>query len=323
MERFLLLRSRTGILLSLSIVVIALGVGLKQRSIPLLGQTSSGPPTTWTSVPGMPEFTSAAYGNGTFVAVNNLNTSNSSIWYSPDGITWTENRNTEFSIYGVNAVAFGNGRFVIGGYNSRISTSTDGITWTAVNLPPNIQVNLSIIESMAFGNGTFVAAGMGAVATSTDGVTWRQATIVNQVVPDNSIAYGNGKFVVVGDGGYGSYSTDGMTWSDAEMTFGKGSRVGALSIKSVAFGNGRFVAVGEQGWGAYSTDGATWTRVPDMTFGTETIKSIAFGNGYFVAVGGNAKAAYSSDGITWTAITGMPFEWYNGILAVAFGDGRF
>jgi len=230
-------------------------------------------------IEGLP--TVIAYGNGIFVAGNSYNTSyKPQMWYSSDGsITWTAV--TTYLPFDINAdvmaIAYGDGKFVVGGTDgSKTLYSSDGITWAAI--PGDV---LGIIRLLDVGSiyYQYVDKPWGALA----------------------IAYGNGIFVAGGTKGRMAYSSNGITSWIAATTFC------TSRIKVIAYGNGKFVAGGENGEMAYSSDGATWTAVADSTFDTNSINAITYGNGKFVAGGFDGKMATSPDGITWTAVADTTF----------------
>jgi len=230
----------------------------------------------------------------------------------------------------IEAIAYGNGKFVASGGGGKMAYSIDnGITWTAINTGTifdytyNESTHSSTIRAIAYGNGKFVAGGeMGKMAVSTDGTTW--TAVADSTFGTNyikAIAYGNGKFVAVGYYGKMAVSTDGTTWTAvANNTF-----IALYPILSIAYGNGKFVAGGRDGYGrgkmAYSTDGATWTSVDVSSMFDISINAISYGNGKFVAGSGN-KVAYSTDGVNWTAVADSTFG-TSYINAIAFGNDTF
>ena len=290
--------------------------------------TGNGSYTVTVSKPGYNPKTSAA------VTVNNIG--------GNAGMTWTavaDNStfgvvfpgNSEIGSGSVDAITWGNGKFVAGGSYGRMAYSPDGVTWTAVNTQNIFSSSTSSdnARAIAWGNNKFVAVGsrvesgniymLSMTAYSTDGITWTAVT--NNTFDDGNaisgIAYGGGKFVAVGSGGLMAYSSDGSTWSTvANSTFS------TTQISTVAWGNNKFVAVGYSGKMAYSSDGSTWSTVTNSTFSTSNIRGIAWGNNRFVAVGYGGKMAYSSDGIAWTAVTDSTFGTSN-IEDIAWGNNRF
>ncbi|GBU29448.1 hypothetical protein R84B8_03013 [Treponema sp. R8-4-B8] len=180
-----------------------------------------------------------AYGDGKFIAAGG----NGKMATSTDGTTWTAvadsgiwdytyNGNTNKA--SISEIAYGNGKWVAGCYvqaihNSKMATSTDGTTWTAVD----VSSIFDSIIALAYGGGKFIAAGgNGKMATSTDGTTW----------------------TAVADSGIWDYTYNGNTYK--------------ASISEIAYGNGKFIAAGGNGKMATSTDGTTWTAV-DVIFDTD------------------------------------------------------
>jgi len=244
---------------------------------------------------------------------------------------WTDVPDSIFGAgedYGINAIAYGNKRFVAVADGGKIAYSADGIKWTAVS---NSIFGDYSIYGIAYGNNRFVAVGWSdKIAYSVDGIKW---TAVNSTFSEGAfaIAYGGDKFVAVGKAGEMAYSPDGASWttvSDSSVwDFDNGKFTYQAEIKAIAYGGNRFVAVGEQGKIAYSPDGEKWTAVADSKFGTSnnTIEGIAYGiadkiGGRFVAVGAGGKIAYSPDGAKWTAASNNLFDY---IYGIAYGSGRW
>jgi hypothetical protein len=132
------------------------------------------------------------------------------------------------------------GRFVAVG-DTGVSTSADGITWTAPAAPRDL-------FHVARGNGRLVAVGPSVVATSTDAARWttRRDGGVGDVV------FADGRFLVVGEG-FRLTSTDGASWAratqQAMQRVGAGLVGGTVVWVGASFPDARFV----------STDGTTWT----------------------------------------------------------------
>lgn len=165
------------------------------------------------------------YGNGLWVLAGTGTT----ICTSTDAITWTT-RNSNF-IYNKYAVVRGedgkwmlgvnrtsenktfeitkainhNNRFVGVGVNRNVSTSTNGITWTAQSGPTNVNNILSTSGS------AIAVADEGVIWKSIDSISWVSLSIGNV---DNLINLGdyNGKFAVQGNLGIYS-STDLISWT--------------------------------------------------------------------------------------------------------------
>lgn len=120
-------------------------------------------------------FDKVAYGAGKFVALN----SNGQATYSEDGLTWENlvSANIYYSGYPPVDIVYGNGVFLAVGY-SKLSTSEDAVTWTAVTSANTQKLNF---KCAAYSNGLFIAIGsiyqlnVGYtyyMITSKDGKTW-------------------------------------------------------------------------------------------------------------------------------------------------------
>jgi len=219
----------------------------------------------------------------------------------------------------IQAIAYGNGKFVAGGGGGKMATSTDGETWTAV---ADSTFGTNPIYAITYANGKFVAGGSnGKMATSSDGVTW--TAVANSTFGTNyinAIAYGNGNFVAVGYNGKMATSPDGETWTAVAD-----SKFGTNRICAITYGNGKFVAGSEGaavegyiGKMATSTDGTTWTAVADSSI--TNFYAIAYGNGKFVAGGTGSSMAVSTDGVTWTKVLVSSIS---NISAITYGNGKF
>jgi len=256
------------------------------------------------------------------------------IWDTPD--------DRFFEKASINAIAYGNGKFVAVGDKSKIATSPDGKTWTAVtnNLFTHTYESsgdtyTDDIRAIAFGNNTFVAGGGTMVTYSTDGVNWSATIDLDYITTTGifgdvyAIAYGNGKFIAGSGIGKMAYSTDdGKTWIVVAD-----SKFEGYSIKAIAYGNGVWIAVGASflddiGKMVYSTDnGITWTVVANsITGATKAINTIAYGNGKWVA-GGAGYLAYSSNGTTWLTsvlkIGSSEMPGSTGDHTIAYGNNKF
>jgi hypothetical protein len=240
---------------------------------------------------------------------------------------WTVVASNLFNGYGINSIAWGNGKFVAVGGNGKMAYSSDGIEWTVV---ADSKFGTSNIKSIAWGNGIFVAGGNdGKMSYSPDGINWT-------AVADNkftgyhirSIAWGNGKFFAVGSGDLESvkmvYSEDGIYWA----TVMDSNFYEINEIFDIEWGNNgstvnKFVAVGDYGQVANSSNGITWTVVSENLLGpVNRIFDIAWVNNKFFAVGDNGKMAYSSDGIEWTAVEDSKFG-TSTITNIAWGNNKF
>jgi len=251
---------------------------------------------------------------------------------------WSAVTNSTFGASAINAIAYGNNKFVAGGGGGKMAYSTDGATWTAVT---DSTFGTSSINAIAYGNDKFVAVGNdGKIANSTDGVSWTAVDTGTLFYTSGStysshidaIAYGNNKFVAGGfDSNDGKMATsiDGTTWTVVttnafDYVDSHGNTVKNI-IWSIAYGNGKFIAGGYNGRKmATSTDGITWKEITQSIFGRwDGISAIVYGNNKFVASswdGDYSKIATSMDGTTWKTVLNNSLDT---IQEIAYGNNKF
>jgi hypothetical protein len=245
------------------------------------------------------QLTGIAYGGagsnaGTWIVVGSDNYDGIPIWYSQDGQSWTAASSaTGLDISNqqstTHSVAYGNGLWVMGGYNvsstySLFYSTDNGQNWTNAATDP---FENGVICGVAYGNGLWVAVGSDNVSSNT----------------------------VV-------YSSDGSNWSNASNSPFLGGSGYSVAYDPV----GNVWVAGGQASGitlAYSTDGMTWTQTNNNPFAGVggVVYGVAHYSGLWVATGSNGtvQTAYSSDGSNWTTSTTQPFS--NGIGISVAGDG--
>lgn len=277
---------------------------------------------TWTdrSFGGLNSLFGITFAGGRFVAVGGSNYPPyaGTILTSPDGINWT-NRNSGTQL-GLRGVAYGNGRFIAVGSSIATSTgvvtsSVDGITWSATPLTQNL-------DAITYGAGLFVAvggklSGSTQILTSPDGVIW-SISPASAARGLTGVAYGNGKFVAVSDTNSNSglmlTSPDGFTWTEANYG---GTRNNPFSV---AFGNGIFTAVGTEGSIFSSKNAVDWTTRSVGSNNPSTITSVAFGANLFVASYYSYGIITSPDGITWSIANPVGPQY---VLGLCYYNSRF
>ena len=231
--------------------------------------------TTWvaTSLPAPATWIKVAYGNNTFVAV----AASGQIAYSFDGIAWIA---ATAPVKTYSSVVYGNGLWVaVATGGTAISTSADGVTWSAGTLPEGADWS-----DITYGKGKFVTVSQSDSSTaqtaySTDGTTWILGSFIGGC---RAIAYGNNRFVAI-EGGYAGannafYSFDGITWTPVTID--------TQNWQTIKYFQGTFVAVAESyDKVAVSTDGVNWSY--RSLSGTQSWRDIAGGGvGKFVAIAG-------------------------------------
>ena len=146
-----------------------------------VGGTSAGATTndgtTWTTVTapllGAGSYSSVAFGNGKFIAVQNGGTATAIF----DGNTWSVGGSLPASA-NWSSITYGNGRFVaVASGSTNVAYSVDnGTTWTAANVGLPSAATWSRVR---YGQGLFfaIASGGTAAATSADGIVWTSRTM--------------------------------------------------------------------------------------------------------------------------------------------------
>ncbi len=172
-----------------------------------------------------------------------------------------------------------------------------------------VQQNLPIgssgnaIKGVAYGNNLYVAAGngtAGCIYTSTNATDWQKVT--DPSVPSaalfNDAVFGGGVYVLVGDNGVVVSSTNGTTWTVANL--GISNR-----LNDVAYLNGNFYVVGDNDAFYTSSNGTTWSAVSIGSTGYH-LMSIDYGNNTF-AIG--ARLTSSSWAYIFRSTTGTSGSW--------------
>lgn len=155
--------------------------------------------TNWTAgtMPGTNTNTwHVAFGNGRFVAVKGVGSDESDgahAAYSEDGVNWTEVTLPISSKW--NAIAFGNGKFVIKDWNDNryVLSSEDGKKWTQTTIPGSGIADR--FNKLFYVNGLFmIKTNSNKLLYSKDGVNW---SVSPNALPGElyGIAYGDSKYV--------------------------------------------------------------------------------------------------------------------------------
>jgi hypothetical protein len=252
----------------------------------------------WTesSIPtGGYEFTTGAYGNGTYVL---FAYESSTAYYSTNGTTWsTTTVPGSTPIY--SSVAFGNGAFIAlqSGGTTELSYSTNGISWVQAPLP-----TAAAWSSVSFVGGEFIAqsASTAVAALSTNGLIWRTVSLPAA----GSVIGVNGSGVMVGQFGDSVFysSNNGLTWS----------AVTALESGPyyMSYANGEFFATvtGDTTTIWNSTNGTTWTSATLPS--SQQWSGVVSANGVLIANApgswqtGSQVVAYSTNnGANWSQAT--------------------
>jgi hypothetical protein len=273
------------------------------------------------------------YGEGVFVAGGERSLGSNIAW-SNNGNNWTlvvdddnpfsyqkvsfSGESGEYSVFrNINAIAYGDGKFVAGGDNGQIAWSNDGEDWTIVD---DSKFGSETISAVAYGGGKFVVGGSnGQIAWSNDGEDWTLVDDSTFGSEDriNAIAFAvlgqTGRFIAVSNSGKMALSPDAVSWSAiADTSFGSNS------IYDITYGGGKFVAVGSSSHVAWSDFGLSWIGIEKSG---NSLSSVVYGDGKFVACG-TYGLAISPDGITWTDVPDQD-DGNISAFAIAYGNGKF
>ena len=230
------------------------------------------------------------------------------VWYSEDGITWTQaTSNAAFSPrFRHSSVVFDDKMWVIGGTDGSILNdvwySEDGVTWIEATSNAAFDKRAGH-TSVVFDDKIWVIGGYDSdpnslkdVWYSEDGVTWTEATAnaaFGNKYAHTSVVFDNKMWVIAGvDGAWSDdvfYSTDGVTWTLATANPGFSTRAYPSSL---VYGNRMWVITGDRDandvW--YSEDGISWTEATnDAAFSARLgHTSLVFDNKIWV-IGGSAS----------------------------------
>lgn len=217
--------------------------GSKFVSLGTSNVTRSTDGITWSSSSGLPQTIYAGvYANGIYVAAGGTE----SVYTSADSITWTTRTSNRSGGGNFLSAAYVNNRFVIGDWYG-ISSSTDGITWTA---GANIS-GVSNIWDIAYGNGLYAIARSYGMSMSTDLITWTNVSLTSGY-NTRFIRYENGYFYVGGEGTrifkvlanisastYSSIINVGLGYAD--------------SVADIVYGGGKYVLCTYTGVGKFAS----------------------------------------------------------------------
>lgn len=262
------------------------------------------------------------------------NTYYNDVWYSTDGVTWTQ----ATSVAGWSqradhtAVATPDGRiWVLGGrytttsgsdYYNDVWYSSDGVTWTQATSSASWEARADHTSVVTPDGRMWVILGhcyddhLDDVWYSTDGTAWTQATAfvsgVSQRIGHASVVTSDGKIWIIG--GYGSgalqqsvfYSSDGSSWTQTTSSAGWVAR----AYHAAAVASGKIWVLGgytdtspyrvNDVW--YSTDGAVWTQDTSSAqwSGRACLRAAVVNDTDIYVIGGATAGSVYSDGFYYS-----------------------
>ena len=237
------------------------------------------------------------------------------------GATWAASSTA--GVGGMRASAYGNGLFVVAeDADDRISTSSDGLTWTT-RFTGSVEHYNAKYNDGYFVIGAYTASG-GGITASANGTSWSlnpQGVMGPLACRCGIYVASLGRTFAAGASGQAKYvnaiPTSATPWTGTLTT--------APSVSlDVAWSPTRSIAV-LVGSGIYSsTDLITWTQRA-----TDTFEGVSWCGNQFVAVGSFNRISTSPDGVTWTARTAPPATTgtlygvaeYGGVILVTSTNG--
>lgn len=216
---------------------------------------------------------------------------NSGLWYSEDGINWSQSNINSGKVFGVSKST---NKWVAIHPTTGIYYSEDGKTYTLSNLTGE-----KIYGFIRYANGIFVHAYNGTVHYSENGETWVQATS-NDAFPSNiaDAMYADGIWVMTADRHIPMHSVDGKTWSNGTGTYSWS--------RYLSYGNGTWVAYdhnissSSKGYPIYSKDGVNWNK---CNIAESYITKPTYADGIWIVSSRNSESNkeifYSFDAVEW------------------------
>lgn len=221
--------------------------------------------------------------------------------YSFDGVNYTRTQASGFT--GVVLRVFWTGtQFLAFDDGGRMTTSTDGRTWTTAVTLPFILRDITML-----GSTFFAVSNAGVIYSSTNLSQWTATATLSTSTNQNHQIKAINNLLAYYDPNNGRISTspDGVTWT---------VRVTGLNNFGTLNYNEGFIALDGQKVAivSYQQNSASWFKTTDgidwewreqpVNIGGNTIVDTAFGAGVYVAVSdGTAAIATSTNGINWVA----------------------
>jgi hypothetical protein len=230
--------------------------------------------------------------------VGNSITSQNSIQYSLDGITWVPTNNPSLTVVtSIQYVAPLSKWFATG---TNIIQSSDGMNWTDCTVNNFTGI---IFTSIIFASNIIVAgADNGSMYTSLDGNVW---TSLGKVFSSyiTRLRYLNGTFWAFSASSGIKTSVNGINWVNSVI-------MSLIGVNDATFGINRYVLAQYNNTPPFnsgllfSQDGITWSPCNQIGIQKFSPLSVIYSKNVFVAVGlttdGSSFIKYSIDGINWS-----------------------
>lgn len=301
--------------------------------------------TVTTLVDGVNEIARAklTVGQPVYLAVGGGNVASSNGTVDSNDLDWIDRSSLDDfpSFSNLNAVDYGNGKYIAVGENGIILYSQDEDSWQRRTVTSNDWKAITWANQI---DQFFITSGNGSIYSSRNGINW---TLQNSGTNNslNGIQYyykGENDYILIAVGEDGTFleSTNGTTWSnnnqpepieipmpEPEPSPAPEPEPDYIDIKGIAISDTYKVAVGEFGYIFYS-DGGTWnsmeSEVTDVTGENNIVlNSVAYGNGLFIAVGDAGTILSSSSPNVSDSWTSQSDEDFGDLKGITFKNGMF
>lgn len=273
--------------------------------------------------------TDVVYGNGVWVALNVVSIT-ATVYWSSDLITWNTVASFPINVHSGSRIRFLNGVFYIGGYAGKMAYSTNGSTWTSVQVLSNGNFNGFNIYDIVWDGTTYVAGSqLGHYATSTNGTTWTQKRHASQIEFYNlAVSHNNiisAYYFTFSSGAFNDTQLIGgpvYSW----ITQGAATQFGSNAI---AYNGTNTYILATTNAILRSSDGVNWTACSSNVLSIQNpayarvkyVNNIFFVYGYEGGLSGADWLVYSSDnGVTWTNTTNV-FTY--SVTDITYGGGFY
>ena len=233
-----------------------------------------------------------------------VSVSNSGLWYSEDGINWSQSNINSGRIFGVAKSA---NKWVVIHPTTGIYYSEDGKTYTLSNLTGKEKYGV-----IRYANGVFVYAYKDTVHYSENGETWVQATSNDAFPSDITDAmYEDGIWVMTAGNHIPMYSADGKTWSNGTGTYSWSRYLSYGGGTWVAYDNG-ISSSDKDHPPIYSKDGVNWNK---CNIAESYINKPAYADGIWIVSSryseyNNVRGIfYSFDAANWYKLASIDEEY--------------
>lgn len=256
----------------------------------------------------------ATEGSGTWVAVGDSGTI---IRSTDDGANWSAATTPSFSTDDVHTVVYSEALslFIAGGASGKVAWSDDdGDTWTQVTGGSNPFGGTEIVQASAASPSEVILGGnAGVLARATDGKSYTAQS--NNLSKVAGLDHGNNRFVAVGESAAIDTSTDGTSWSAADLGYATGHNDVARGRNIWATAMAKTDTVGRSG------DGDVWALGSFVGLDQIEHKAVSYGGpaGEFVAAGSGPSGgsiSTSPDTSLWKVVLSTGNQ-LNGIAVTA------